>query len=257
MFQSLDFNHTSSFNSDTSCKLISTINDAIDSRAQRDASTPHKPVFAPSSAFCDRKIWFRFRGVNPDTPTSADYYGEFVKMIGDACHVYIQSLLKETLKDDWIDVADYLADLFFNDKLQYRYTAEREGLETHISIHTPPICFSTDGIIRYRNKLYIIEIKSLEHSTFSEIFEPRAKDVSQTVSYQSLLYIEDVMYIYVDRLYGNIKCFEYHNGDISCDRVFEHCNTLMRMANAKVAPSKCNIPSACNMCEYRKQCKEW
>lgn len=257
MFKSLDFNHTSSFNSDASCKLIATINSAIDSRVYDNSVAPHKPVYAPSSAFCDRKIWFRLRGVNPDAPVSTDYYGEFVKMIGDACHVYVQSLLKDALKEGWVDVAEYLRELDLQCKLPYVYSTETAGYETHVSIEYPPICFSTDGIIRYRDKLYIVEIKSLEHSTFSEIFEPRAKDVSQTAAYQSLLYIDDVMYIYVDRLYGNVKCFEYHNSNTSFQALMAHCTKLKKMADAKVAPSKCDIPSACAMCEYKKRCKEW
>lgn len=253
MFKSLDFNHTSSFNSDNSFNLIDTINKAIDIRCVLRATQPHKQVFAPSSAYCDRKIWFRFRGVNPDTPTSTDYYNEFVKMIGDACHIYIQSLLKETLGEDWIDVGEYLKGI----NTPYEYTTEVDGYETHVAINDPPICFSVDGIIKYRGKLYLIEIKSLEHNSFSEIFEPRERDVSQTATYQLLLGIEDVMYIYIDRLYGNVKCFEYRNSIKPFDDIVNHCREIKQMADAMIAPPKCYLPSVCSMCEYKQRCKEW
>ena len=253
MFYNADLKHVAMFNSDSSCKLLSTLNDAIDRRVSEQAMQPHKQAFAPSSAFCDRKTWFRLRGVNPDTPVSTDYYSEFVKMIGDACHVYIQSLLKDALKEDWLDVTEFLSGI----NPPYEYTTAVDGYETHVEIANPPIRFTVDGLLVHKGKLYILEIKSVEHNTFDELYEPRAKDVCQTQSYQSLMLVRDVMYIYVDRLYGKFKCFEYHNEDTSYESIVNKCNELLRMAEFKIAPAKCTIPNVCNMCEYKQRCKEW
>lgn len=247
-----NFRHVSSFNSANSCAFLQLFNSALEESVIQDYSKPHAQAFAPSSFYCDRKLWFRLRGVNPDTPTSTDTYGEFIKTIGTACHTWVQSLLKNKLGEDWIDVEDYLKSI----SVPYEYLCTKDGYETHVEVKDPPFRYSVDGLLRFKDTIYLLEIKSLEHSVFETIFEPRDKDVAQTDAYQSLTYVEDVLYVYIDRLTGTLKCFEYHN-DVSYDKLVEKCREIMQLADCRIAPPRIEDKNLCSMCEYNKKCKEW
>lgn len=254
-FRTVNFNHLAKFNSATSSELLDIYDKYVHTQAvAKSFELPHK-TFAPSSARCLRRSWFRIRGVQPDTP-KPDKVLNFTAQIGEACHKIIQQNLKEALGDDWISPRAYLAE----HPLKYKYELEEGEYETKISIDYPPFRFACDGIIRYKGKYYLLEIKTSEFSSFDKLTDPKPHHIAQVKYYCALLGIRDVLFIYQDRQYGDLKCYELHFSDSDIDGVLDEINYVLEMVAANLPPEK--LPTgdawcAPSQCPYYNVCKRW
>lgn len=253
-FREVNFSSLARFNSAVSSKFISFYENAVIERLQSEGARTKSRTFAPSCLRCERKSWFRLRGTQPDFISSPDLSLNFMAEIGTAIHQIIQQNLKNALGDDWIDVEDYLNE----HPMPYKYTLERSGFETKVQIEEPPIKFACDGIIRFQGKLYLLEIKSSEYSSWERLMNPKDVHMAQIKAYAALLGLRDVLVLYVDRQYGGLKCYEEHIADYECESVFKTFETIQHMAEVSLAPPRIRESDyLCTNCEYKEKCKEW
>lgn len=255
-FRNVNFAHLAKFNSATSSDFIDFYESIVEDKITAHNARPKHKAFAPSSFRCSRLSWFRLRGVQPDSITKPDKVLDFTAQLGTACHETIQSNLSTMLGDDWIDVGEYL-DHYNPD---YTYTVEKSGFETHIETMYPPFRFACDGIIRWKDKLYLLEIKTSEFSSFDALTDPKGEHVDQIKCYSTLLGLSDVLVLYQDRQYGGLKCYELHISDNDHRHVLDKCKHIMDMVEANLAPER--LPkgdSWCTSshCPYYNKCKEW
>lgn len=258
-FRTANFAHLAKFNSAASSDFIDFYEKIVDDKIIARNAEPKHRTFAPSSFRCPRVSWFRLRGVQPDTIAKPDRTMEFTAQLGTACHEVIQQNLKEALRDDWIEVEDYLKD---NPDLgsKYCWELEKAGLETRISISNPPIRFACDGIIRWKGEIYLLEIKTSEFSSFDELTDPKSQHVDQIKCYATLLGIKHVLVLYQDRQYGGLKCYEMTITTVDNKMVLDRFQYVMDMVEANLAPDRLpNGDSWCTAahCPYYKVCKEW
>lgn len=255
-FRPANFARLVKFNSAASSDFIDMYEDFLDKKiAARNAEPKHK-TFAPSSMRCLRISWFRLRGVQPDKIEKPDRTLEFTADIGSACHENIQKNLKEALGVDWINIEDYLKEINF----PYKYTLTQNGFETQIEIDSPPIRFACDGIIRWKGKYYLLEIKTSEYNSFDELTNPKDQHIDQIKVYCTLLDIQDALVLYQDRQYGGLKCYEVHVTESDRNKVRDDMKYVQDMVEANLAPGR--LPkndSWCtpSHCPYYKKCKEW
>lgn len=262
-FRTADFRHLAKFNSATSSKLLDAYEEIRKQRILKDASEPSSRTFAPSSFRCERKCWFRIRGVQPDAPSIPDTSMDFMAEIGTACHGVIQRNLVEGLITsesgiEWIDVETYLNSIQFGDT--YEYTVERNGYETMVEITKPyPIRFSVDGLLRIGERYYLFEVKTAEHASFESLVEPKAQHVDQVTSYCAILRLDAVLFLYQDRQYGDIKVYEVNVADSAKQLVFDKMDRVLDMVEKNLAPE--GLPSRddtwCKYCDYRLKCSQW
>lgn len=251
-----DFSHLAKFNSDTSAKLLDQYEDFVDRQYRIERARISSRTFAPSSFRCPRKSWFRLRGVAKDTASRIDKVLEFAAEIGTARHAVIQQNLKTLLKDDWLSVTEFLQ----AHPIPYEYFTEESGLETKISIVSPPVTFACDGIIRFNNKIYLLEIKTCDRASWEKLTCPKAVHIDQIKCYSTLLGISDVIFIYEDRQYGEHKVFEIHIAEFEQDDVLQQMNDIMQAVEDHLAPDKVSgawSDYICINCEYLKVCHEW
>lgn len=252
--------HMLKFNSAASSDFLELYSSIIDTEIQDKVAEPKHQTFAPSQMRCDRVSWFRLRGTQPDKITAPDQRLKFTADIGTACHEMIQTRLRDNLLDDWIEVADWVnmnPDLFKDCDM----TIDKKGLESQIDMKAPfPVRFACDGIIRFNNKIYLLEIKTSEFTSLNDLIEPKPKHIDQIKCYSTLLHINDVLVLYLDRQYGEMKCFEVSFDCYEQDSVRANMSRIMELVEANIAPdglpkgdSDCNQ----NMCPYYKKCKEW
>ena len=126
--------------------------------------------------------------------------------------------------------------------------------------HPFPIRFACDGIIRFQGKVYLLEIKTSEFSSFQELIEPKPKHMDQIKCYATLLDISNVFVLYVDRTYGGMKCFEITVSEPEKQAVLNKMQHVMDCVEGFIAPD--GLPKGdpdCNpnMCPYFDKCKEW
>lgn len=256
-FRSMNIAHIAKFNSATSSEFLSAYETFVNDKISAGAGTPHK-TFAPSSFRCNRRSWFRLRGTTPDTIKNPDPTLQFTADVGTACHRIIQSNLKELLKDDWIDVKDYMSTI----KCPYEYvlTQSEDSLETQIEFKDPPIRFACDGILRWNGKYVMLEIKTSEFSSWNDLCDPKEEHIDQIKCYATLLQFDTVLVLYQERQYGGLKCYEMHIKEPERDEVINRMRYVQDMVKKNLAPEGLPVGDKwCseNYCPYYKKCQEY
>lgn len=254
MFRTANLSALVKFNSAASSKFITMYEGFVQDKIRNEKSGPSSPTFAPSSFRCERKNWFRLRGVEVDPIDNPDVSLDFKARMGTACHQIIQTNLKEALGEDWIDVESYLK----SNPIPYEYELSVGELETRVSIEDPPVRFACDGIIRWEGKLYLLEIKTADYSSFSDLTDPKEVHMDQIKCYATLLGISDVLVLYQDRQHGDLKCYEISISLSDKQKVLDKMRYIQHMAECNLAPDRLDRSDyMCSNCEYLSKCKEW
>jgi len=256
MFQPVGLGSASRFNSAISSNFLDDYDNFVVEKIRNEESRQPSQTFAPSSIRCKRISWFRLRGVAPEQEVHVDKTLNFSAQVGTACHRIIQENLENWLGDDWIDVESYLR----TSNRPYSFSCTKSGSETNVIIEYPPIKFSPDGIIRYGDKLYLLEIKTSEYSSFDKLTDPKPQHVDQIKCYCTLLGLSDALVLYQDRQYGDFKCYEVHILDYEMQAIWDMFKEVLDCVKKNIAPSK--LPGRdpwCTPahCRYYNKCKEW
>lgn len=255
-FRSLDFRHLSKFNSAITSELLSRYVDFVDKKILSKYDEASSKTFSPSNFRCDRRCWFRLRGVQPDRPAKGDQVLQFTADLGTAIHLIVQRNLKEVLCEDWIDVGEYLKTIYSNPE---DYEITQDAFETKVKIYKPyPIQFACDGIIRLKDMLYILEIKSSDHKAFDELIEQKTHHKDQLQFESQILKIPNGIFLYVDRQYGEMKSYEVKYTESDWDFIERKLERVTRCAESTIAPERLDFNDPfCNGCLYKRKCREW
>lgn len=254
MFRQVNTAQLAQFNSDASCTLIQILQNAVKQDIQKRIARPKSKTFAPSGIRCKRKSWFRLRGAEPDKLPEPDTVMDFTAMIGTAIHKYVQSKLSKVLGAEWVEVEDYLREF----PIPYKYSLTKTEYETQVEIADPPIRFACDGIIKIRGIYYLLEIKSSDYESWRNLSGPKEHHLDQIENYSTILNIPHVLTLYVDRLYGGMKAYEYTVSEDIMSSAKQSMVYVQQMAAACIAPER--LPAGdymCSNCEYKLKCKEW
>lgn len=251
--------HIAKFNSATSSDFLSDYEKFVDDAILTDLQEPSSRYIAPSGIRCLRAQWFRLRGTSPDSQFRADRTLNFYAELGTAIHRIVQTNIKTLLGADWLSVSDYLNNAELKHKFKISET-DTDSLETRVEVIDIPIRFACDGIIRYRGKLYLIEIKTIDYSSFQELTNIRSVHIPQIKCYASLLKLHNVLVIYVDRTHGDMKIYELNVSDTDMDDVDKSLKTIVECAEYNIAPDR--LPRddpwcSSSRCKFYKVCKEW
>lgn len=257
-FRGWNNQHLARFNSATSSDFIDFYEGYVDDKIRKGAQEPSHQTFAASSFRCDRRSWFRIRGVQPDSVKVPDKALNFTAEIGTACHRIIQGNLKAALGDDWVNVADYINSIDF--PYEYSIKSDDDGFEHQIEIVDPPIRFACDGVVRWKDQYYLLEIKTSEFSSWSDLVDPKPQHVDQVKCYATLLNLHGILFLYQDRQYGGLKCYEVKMSDVEMEQVKERFRYVLDMVSKNLAPEALPVgDSWCtpSMCPYYKKCQEY
>lgn len=256
--------HLTEFNSAVSSDFLELYRGAVDAKIRSANAEPKHRTFAPSQMRCDRISWFRLRGTQPDKVKSPDTTLDFIADVGTACHEIIQRTLISVLKDDpeakWVTVSEWVNQNpeIFQD---YKMNIKEKGYESLIDMASPyPVRFACDGIIYFQGKFRLLEIKTSEFSSWNDLMSPKLKHLDQIKTYSMLLHIPDVLFLYQDRQYGGLKCFEVNVPEKEHEDLRNRMDKVIELAEANIAPEGLPIgdPDCTpSMCPYYKKCKEW
>lgn len=242
------------FNSACSCDFKEFYDSIYTEKCREEDMRKPSETFAPSAFRCDRVSFFRLKGVEPD-PQVVNPHLSFSAMLGTACHREIQANLKASLKDNWVTLKTFLE----NHPISWEYEIKDEDeFETRIKIADPPISFAVDGVINFKDHLYLLEIKSSEHQSFEKLTGIKPKHLDQIKVYCTVLNIDECLVLYVDRLYGDTKCFQYSIKKYEKRDIVNRMRAIQDYAKHNIAPEK--LPSGsyeCTYCKYSIKCKQW
>ena len=255
-FRSANLDHLVKFNSSSAMYFLQTYEDGLDSEITEIGLTKPSQTIAPSSVRCKRKTWFRLRGVEPDKISVPDKALRWSADLGTAIHSIVQEKCINYFEENWIDVNEYLKN-FVKD---HEYETEVSGYETRINFKDIPIRFSCDGIVRVDNEYYLVEFKTCDSSIFKNLTDVKEEHISQVICYCSLLHLKKALVIYIDRTYGDMKCYERKILPYEESEMIQSFQDVMNAVQTRLAPR--GLPKGdkwctSNYCPYYKKCKEY
>lgn len=260
-FRTLNFDSVCRFNSSDACSILSIYNDIVDSDIHEGYDHVPTKVFTPSSLRCERRAWFRLRGVTPECVIDTDRSLKFIADMGTSCHRIIQERFIHGLSNngslEWVDVKDYLENVYHP---TCSYRTIRNQYEVKVEFDDPPVRFSVDGLLKLQSDYCLLEIKSCEHSKWSDLSDPRKEDISQFTAYCTLLGLDRGFFLYIDRQYGDIKCYEVKVSDDDKRKMLDMFKRVQESVQSGIAPpplpkgDKWCTPA---YCPYYKRCSEY
>lgn len=252
------------------CKLIDQANEklspdqsfladlkrSIEMSADEERRKPSQ-TYKPSSMKCIRNMYYQRTGAEPDVELSS-YCSVGICNSGTDIHIriqtYVENMKKHGIDCEYIDVADFVT----SRNLDYLEIVSKSGMETKLYHKTLNLSFMCDGIIRYKNHYYILEIKteaSFKWSTRTDVDPSHHK---QGTAYSVAFQLPEVLFLYVNRDILDMKAYLFiPTNEMKEDLVsdIEECEGYV--GRLICPPKPVDIPrNVCNYCSYKTKCRK-
>lgn len=221
----------------------------------KESRTPSKS-YKPSSMACIRNMYFQITGTPQDDERS-NYCLVGICESGSDRHERLQqaiSNMKQVGIDcEYIDVADYV----IKNKLDYLEVMGKSGFETKLYHKSLNISFLCDGIIKYKGKYYILEIKTETIYKWQTRDRVAEEHLNQATTYSACLGIDDVLFLYENRDNCDKKVFILHVTEEMKTRLLGKIEECDGYVSRLIPPPKPeDVPKkSCNYCNYKTACR--
>ena len=244
MSRRLLFDMLDSADEDVSAQFLSKLTQAFKKADKKPSSSP---FLNPSSLKCARQACFKGLGTELDKQDrSLNSIG--ITSVGTYLHELTQSNLVRMDGWEYIYVADFVKD---NPDL---VVLGDSGYETKLESKKYGIHFLVDGVMRHKNKTYLIEIKSMTASKFYALKDLGEYKI-QIISYAVLLGLSDVLLIAIDRDLLNYKVIQVHiTREQKAEWVVRIEEIIEAIKNGKVLPKQDVDKKVCAYCPYKGAC---
>jgi len=234
------------------------LNDLKTSIELCDKSDKRKPSqsYKPSSLHCIRNMYYQITGVEEAGDRSTS---EFVGICesGTDRHNRIQQAVmrmsENNIDCEYIDVAKFVNARGF----ESLKVIEQSGNETKLFNTELNMSFLCDGIIRYKNKYFILEIKTESSSKFWNRQGVNPDHILQGTAYSLNFGLDDVIFLYECRDNCSKKCYMLHVTDEMRKELVEKIKECDRcVASNTIPPIPQNLgKNTCSYCNYSLRCK--
>lgn len=226
-------------------------------------SKPGSKTYKPSGMNCIRQSFYVITGAEPDdTDSSSMIIG--ICESGSDRHERIQEAVLH-MKDNGIDceyvnVADFVRQRGLDEYLDIvkEPTLEKGGFETKLYHKKLNMSFLCDGIIRYHNHYYILEIKTENSNKFFMRSGVDPSHYHQATAYSIAFGLNEVIFLYECRDNCDKKAFLFEVTDeMKQDLIgyVEECDSYIK--KLKVPPKPEDVAKkTCSYCGYRNRCNK-
>jgi hypothetical protein len=252
------------------CKLIDQANEklspeqsflndlkkSIEMSAEEGKRKPSQ-TYKPSSMKCIRNMYYQRVGVEPDEELSS-YCSVGICNSGSDIHIRIQTAVEDMKKHgidcEYIDVADYVQ----SRNLDYLEIVSKSGMETKLYHKTLNISFMCDGIIRYKNHYYILEIKTEASFKWSNRIDTDPSHYNQGTAYSVAFQLPEVLFLYINRDILDMKCYRFIPTDQMKEELVGTIEECEGYVGRMITPPKpADIQrNVCNYCSYKSKCRK-
>ena len=229
---------------------------SIELTANKDTRPPSR-TYKPSGMNCIRASYYQIKGIQPDE-SSASYSLVGICNSGTDIHVRIQTAV-EQMKDngmdcEYIDVADFVK----SRGLDYLNIVSKNGMETKLYHKNLNMSFMCDGIVRYKGKYYILELKTENSYKFMNRKDVDSSHYNQATAYSLAFKLDDVIFVYINRDVLDMKAFMFHVTPEMKAGLIEYIEECDGYVSRSIAPPKPDdvTKKACGYCLYKTQCKK-
>ena len=118
------------------------------------------------------------------------------------------------------------------------------------------ISFLCDGIIRYNGHYYILELKTEASFKWTPRKGVDPKHYDQGTAYSTLLGIDEVIFIYINRDVLDMKAFMFVPTQEMKSALLDKIAECDKYVNAETVPPKPRVSGkVCQYCSYRSRCE--
>lgn len=219
-------------------------------------------AYKPSSMNCIRQMYYIVTGKKEDEVLS-NYCSIGICNSGTDIHQRIQQAVLDMQSNgmdcEYVNVADYVT----SRNLDYLEIKEKPNFkkgkfETKLYHKTLNMSFLCDGIIKYKNHYYILEIKSESDNKFRNRDGVDPSHYNQGTAYSFSLQIDEVLFVYVSRDILNMKSFMFvPTDDMKQDLIgkIETCDEYVKKLATPPKPVDV-AKKTCGYCKYKNECKK-
>lgn len=229
---------------------------SIELSADKERRLPSK-TYKPSGMNCIRASYYQVAGIEPDVANS-NYSSVGICNSGTDIHVRIQTAVEQMKENgmdcEYIDVAE-----FVNQRnLNYLDIVSKNGMETKLYHKKLNLSFMCDGIIKYKNHYYILELKTESSFKFVNRKDVDPSHYNQGTAYSIAFNIPEVLFIYINRDVLDMKAFMFVPSDELKQNLIGYIEECDGYVQRMIAPPKPENVSkkACSFCNYRSSCKK-
>lgn len=233
---------------------------AIEKIANDNSRLP-TPTLKPSSLRCLRSGFFQVKEAPCETSSSYNLIG--ICESGTFIHEMVQSKVTQ-MKElgigwEYINVADFVRKNKLPLEILKECDFEGGNYETKLQHNEYNVRFLADGILKYQNKYFILEIKSISSNGFFKLKEVPEKYKTQAVSYSMLLGLDTVIFLFVDRDLFNMKAFEYTPTGSEKAQWLHNLEYVNKCVADNIVPNKPQEAGIqfCAYCNYKALCNSY
>ena len=220
-------------------------------------SRPPSQAYHPSSMNCIRNMWYQITGTEQD-PFDTSYSFVGICNSGSDIHERIQRYV-DGMKDngmdcEYIDVAEYVKSRNLDDL----DIVGKQGVETKLYHKKLNMSFLCDGIIRYKGKYYILELKTEAGFKWTERKGVDPKHYNQGIAYSVAFGIDNVIFLYISRDVLSMKAYMFEvTDDMRMELIgkIEECDEWVQKLTVPPKPVDV-MRSVCNYCNYKSKCEK-
>ena len=233
---------------------------SIEMTANKDDRLPSQ-TYKPSGMNCMRQSYYQIKGYEPDkSDTSSALVG--ICESGTDRHERIQQCVIDMQSNDidctYVNVADFVESRNLTDlEIVKRPDFEKGEYETKLYHKKYNISFLCDGIIKYKSKYYILEIKTESSYKFMNRNSVDPSHYNQAIAYSLAFGIDDVLFVYENRDICDKKAYLFNVTDDMRDGLIDYITKCDECLKNNTVPSKSKSMSkkACSYCGYKKYCE--
>lgn len=222
-----------------------------------DGKRKPSQTYKPSSMKCIRNMYYQRAGVEPDVELSS-YCSVGICNSGSDIHIRIQTAVEDMKKHgidcEYIDVADFVK----SRNLDYLEIVDKSGMETKLYHKTLNMSFMCDGIIRYNNHYYILEIKTEASFKWSSRTDTDPAHYNQGTAYSVAFQLPEVMFLYINRDILDMKSYVFVPTNEMKENLIGAIEDCEGYVGRMICPPKpADLPrTVCNYCSYKTQCRK-
>ena len=213
--------------------------------------------YHPSSMNCLRNMWYQITGAEQD-PTDTTYSFVGICNSGSDIHEriqgYVQGMKDNDMDCEYIDVADYVTSRNLSDL----EIIGKQGMETKLYHKKLNMSFLCDGIIRYKGKYYILELKTEASFKWNERRGVDPKHYNQGIAYSIAFGLDDVIFLYISRDVLSMKAYMFEvSDDMRMELIgkIEECEEWVKKMKIPKKPSDISN-KMCAYCNYKNRCSK-
>lgn len=214
-------------------------------------------TFKPSGMRCPRENYYTLMGVEPDKGSTSHSMIGIVNS-GTDTHERIQLAVSKMCTNGidcyYVDVGEFVKSRNLTDIV----VREQKGFETKLYNKKYNISFMCDGIIKYKGKYYILEIKTETSNKWYSRTGVDKKHFNQAIAYSFSLKLDNVLFVYIDRDMCHKKAYMFEVTDEMRNSLVDYIENVNGYVERKIAPPKPDTitKGICNYCMYQTQCRK-